>query len=85
MISTLCGPLPIIRLWKVETGCVHEPPPTQEVLTWEVMDWRINFSLEEFCDFCLLLLGEACSIWLCLASARCQNRLADGNYAAGLS
>lgn len=76
MISTLCGPLPIIRLWKVETGCVHEPPPTQEVLTWEVMDWRINVSLEGFCDFCLLLLVEADggSIWLCLSSARCQKQ-----------
>lgn len=34
MITTLCGPLIIIRPWKVETGCVCEPLLTQEVLTW---------------------------------------------------
>lgn len=73
MITTLCGPLIIIRPWKVETGCVREPLLTQEALTWGWgMDWKINFSLEESCDFCLLLLGG--SIWLCLASVRCQEQ-----------
>lgn len=89
MISTLCGPLLTIRLWKVETGCVHEPrPPHSRGLDLRRGDWRINFSLEEFCDSCLLLLGEASlvvlfgSVWLLLGV---RNRLADGNYAAALS
>lgn len=63
-------------------------PPPSRGLDLGRGDWRINFSLEEFCDSCLLLLGKASlvvlfgSVWLLLGV---RNRLADGNYAAALS
>lgn len=51
------------------------------------MDWRINFSLEEPCDFCFLLLGEPMvvpfgSVWLLLGV---RYRLTDDNCAVALS